>query len=111
MRRVFAAFGFAALSGALLLSFMVIPSGPSRASADKTAIFLIPASDGYGIAHCLLSKSACGEVVADAWCEAHGYARSESYGAAAREDYTGSVSAVRVAMSEREIPLSITCGD
>ncbi len=111
MRRVFAAFGFAALTGALLLSFMLIQAAPSRASTGESAIFLIPASDGYGIAHCLLSRSTCGDVVADAWCEAHGFARAESYGTAAREDYTGSVSAVRVAMREREAPLSITCGD
>jgi hypothetical protein len=111
MRRVFAAFGFAALAGTLLVSFMFIPSSPLRASAEKTATFLIPASDGYGIAHCLLAEAACGDVVANAWCEAHGYARAESYGAVAREDHTGSLSAVRVALREREAPLSITCGD
>jgi hypothetical protein len=111
MRRVFAAFGFAAFAGALMLSFVVIPSGPLRASAEKSATFLIPASDGYGIAHCLVSESPCGEVVANAWCEAHGYARAESYGTAAQEDYTGSVSAVRVAMRGRVAPLSITCSD
>jgi hypothetical protein len=110
MRRVFAAFGFVALAGALVLSFIFVPSGPLRASAEKSAIFLIPASDGYGIAHCLHSQSDCGEVVANAWCEAHGYARAQSYGAAAREEYTSSAGGVRSAIRERELPLSITCG-
>lgn len=95
MRRVFAAFGFFALAGALSLSFILIPAAPLSAS-DQTATFLIPASDGYGIAQCLLTGDACGEIVAAAWCEAHGYARAEAFGAAARD---------------RQSPLSITCSD
>lgn len=111
MRRVFAAFGFFALAGALSLSFVLIPAAPLSASSDQTATFLIPASDGYGIAQCLLSGDVCGEVVATAWCEAHGYARADAFGAAARDEYTGSVSAVRVAARDRQAPLSITCSD
>lgn len=111
MRRVFAAFGFVALAGALILSFVLIPSAPLSAASDQTATFLIPASDGYGIAHCLLSGDACGEIVAGAWCESHGYARADSFGAAALDDYTGSTSAVRVAAGNHHTPLSITCSD
>lgn len=112
MRRVFAAFGFVALAGALILSFVLIPGAPLSASSDQSATFLIPASDGYGIAQCLLSGDACGEVVADAWCESHGYARANSFGAAALGDYMGSAaSAVRISLNEREMPLSITCSD
>lgn len=44
---------------------------------------MIPADDGYGFEGCLAAKSACGMIVADAWCEAHGLARSKSFGPAA----------------------------
>jgi hypothetical protein len=111
MRRVFAAFGFFALAGALSLSFILIPAAPLSASSDQTVTFLIPASDGYGIAQCLLTGDVCGEVVAGAWCESHGYARAETFGAAARDDYTGSAGAIPVAASDRQAPLSITCSD
>ncbi len=109
MRRAFAAVGFAALAGALLSSFATVTSAATRPAGEKPATFLIPASDGYGIADCLLSNHACGAVVADAWCESHGFARAQAYGAAPREDFTGSVSAVPVSLSRAAPPLSITC--
>jgi hypothetical protein len=111
MRRVFAALGFVALAGTLVMSFLVIPTGNLSASLDRSATFLIPASDGYGIANCLSSSAACGEIVATAWCEAHGYPRAQSFGPVAREDHTGSTGAFRLSRIERDEPLSITCGD
>jgi hypothetical protein len=111
MRRAFAASLFVALAGALSLSFILIPASPTSASAERKATFLIPASDGYGIAHCLLTPAACGDIVANAWCESHGYARAASYGAASREDFTGALSAVSVAARDRDLPMTITCTD
>ena len=35
-----------------------------------------PPHDGYGVAECLISGDACGQAVADAWCEAQGYVRA-----------------------------------
>ena len=53
----------------------------SRAPVEKT--FLIPASEGYGVGECLTSPgSECGQVVADAWCEAQGFAAAQSFGVA-----------------------------
>lgn len=109
MRRVFAALGFVALAGTLVVSFLVIPTGNLSASADRNATFLIPSSDGYGIANCLSSLAACGEDVANAWCTAHGFARAQSFGPVQREDRTGSVSAVAFFRAERDEPLTITC--
>jgi hypothetical protein len=115
MRRVFAVSLFAALAGTLVVSFVLVPTASSTvasdASAERKSTFLIPASDGYGIAHCLLGASSCGQVVANAWCESHGYAAAASFGAAPREDFTGSFSAVRLAAADRNPPLAITCVD
>ena len=110
MRRVFAAFGFFALAGALVMSFLLVPE-PLSASSDRPATFLIPPGDGYGIAHCILSGDICGEVVAGAWCESHGFARAESFGAASPVNHTGSLAAIPVASRDRGVPLSITCSD
>ena len=49
---------------------------------------VIPASDGYGFDDCLSANKACGHVIADAWCEAHGMAAAVSFGRA--EDVTAS---------------------
>ena len=49
-------------------------------------MLVIPASDGYGFDDCLSANKACGHVIADAWCEAHGMAAAVSFGRA--EDVT-----------------------
>ncbi|MEE7475600.1 hypothetical protein [Methylobacterium hispanicum] len=80
---------------------------PAR-SVEKT--FLIPSSEGYGVADCLTTPgSACGQTVADSWCEAQGFAAAGSFGIAAPEEYTGSVDLPVSKPSER--PLRITCKD
>jgi hypothetical protein len=50
------------------------------AKAAGTHILVIPAEDGYGFQECLRTKSACGLIVADAWCEAHGLQASKAFG-------------------------------
>lgn len=56
-----------------------------------TNSFVISDTEGYGITECLTNGSACGRVVADAWCEAHGYGQSLAFGRA--DDVTGSTAA------------------
>lgn len=115
MRRAFAAAGFVALTGALVLSFVLLPATHLRASSGDSATFLIPRADGYGVADCLISGGDCGVVVAQSWCEAHGWGRAAAFGEAAAEDMTGSTApAAALAAnrdSERERPLAITCVD
>jgi hypothetical protein len=53
---------------------------PSRAEENRTLI--IPPNDGYGFEECLKAGSACGLVVADAWCKAHGFGASKNFGPA-----------------------------
>jgi hypothetical protein len=107
MSRTVAIVAFSALLAVAAGSLVVLPNGETRA-AGPDATFLIPAADGYGVADCLAaSESECGRVVADAYCEAQGFARAESFGRAAADDVTGAIPANPRAEAER--PIRITC--
>lgn len=110
MRRAFAFLGFASVLGAAVASFTAVPNGASRASAAPSeAVFLIPAADGYGVADCLSgANQECGTVVANAWCEAQGFARAQAFGPARPEDHTGSVETASL-VEEPARPTVITC--
>jgi hypothetical protein len=108
MRRAIALVGLFGIIGAGL-SLSVLPSTDTIAKPTDQQTFLIPASDGYGVADCISSKSECGKIVANAWCEAKGFKTATSYGIAAREDFTGSLSK-QVPAASQEQPLVITCG-
>ncbi len=69
--------------------FIMATHVQARAAA-RTQTFVIPMNDGYGIRECLMDRASCGQVVADAWCEAHGLSKSLAYGPA--EDITASIS-------------------
>ena len=73
------------LLGALVA--ISVSKAPSQAATNH--MLVIPASDGYGFDDCLSGGKACGQVIADAWCEAHGMAASVSFGRA--EDITASI--------------------
>lgn len=85
MRRVLALTAFLALSAALSLSFTLLQTDVSSAAAE-TGEFTLPAADGYGATQCLAEGDACGAVVAESWCAAHGFARVVRYGARAGGD-------------------------
>jgi len=86
--------GLSILAGLLALAAM---QGNARAQETKQAMasetFVIPADDGYGTQDCLGRDKACGQVVASAWCEAHGLAAPIAYGPAA--DITGATAGVK----------------
>jgi len=111
MRRAIAVLGFVALLGLGALSFTLLPTGATRAEGADNATFLIPATDGYGVADCLSSATECGKVIANAWCEAHGFAKAASFGMAAPEDVTGSLEPAAPPVKRAERPLSITCSE
>ena len=108
MRRAFALFGFLSMLTLAAASFIVLPNGVSKANVVN-ATFLIPASDGYGVADCLTGANHCGRIVADAWCESHGFSRAETFGLAV-EDVTGSTATTAATPPSRsQRPISITC--
>ena len=108
MRRAVALLGLFGILGAGI-SLSVLPTSDSVAKPKGQQTFLIPASDGYGVADCISTKSECGKIVANAWCEAQGYKQATAFGLASREDFTGSVPKSSPG-APPEQPLVITCG-
>ncbi len=78
------------LTAALLA---VSAAGRMSAQAQTNHMLVIPASDGYGFDDCIGSNKSCGQIIADAWCEAHGMAASVSFGRA--EDVTASIAPIK----------------
>lgn len=72
------------------VALLVVSASHAPSQAQGGHMLVIPASDGYGFDDCLSANKACGHVIADAWCEAHGLSASTSFGKA--EDITASVS-------------------
>jgi len=51
------------------------------AKAEEIHAYVVASNDGYGLEECLSDAGgACGQVVADAWCEAHGHGAAVSFG-------------------------------
>jgi hypothetical protein len=89
MRRVIVSLGFA-LIAAGGVSFSVVPSAAPR-KASNQSVFLLPPSDGYGIADCIAQNRECGKIVANAWCESKGFAKAASYALVSATETTGSI--------------------
>ena len=97
--------GLAAALAGTALSFAVLPSAPTQA-ASTNATFTVPSEDGYGVGECVSAGAACGQGVADAGCEAQGYARSVSFGVGDMVETTASTGA-----PGPKRPISITCAE
>jgi len=78
----------------------------SGARAGETHALVIAANDGYGVEDCLAEVGDCGQVVADAWCEAHGHGPAVSFGP--RSAFEG-VGATKISMADESYV--IKCGD
>jgi hypothetical protein len=96
-------------------AFVVVPlflgvcgavSSLAGARAGETHEFVIASNDGYGVQDCLAEASECGQVVADAWCEAHGRGPAVSFGP--RSAFSG---AVATKVSAAEDSYIVKCGD
>ncbi|CAN7611704.1 hypothetical protein LJR090_005302 [Bosea sp. LjRoot90] len=108
MRRAVALVGLFGILGAGM-SLALLPATGTVAAPKAERTYLIPAGDGYGVADCIASKSECGQIVADAWCESQGHRVATAYGLAAQEDFTGSTPR-QASATLAEQPLAITCG-
>lgn len=92
-------FATAVISGLLLAT-------PASAGSGKD--FLIHNDDGYGTSDCLAKASACGKIVADAWCESKGFAKAVGYRPADATDMTASSGATRISLSDTFV---ISCSE
>src|SRR5271154_7077159 len=77
---------------------------PARAGATHSLV--IAANDGYGVEECLAEGRDCGQVVADAWCEALGHGAAVSFGLASK--FAGAVATKVAAKPE---PYVVNCSD
>ncbi|MFG1400372.1 hypothetical protein [Xanthobacter sediminis] len=93
-----------AVAGAALLSTAALASGDTR-------IFVIDASDSYGVDGCLASGAPCGEQVATAWCRSHNYSRALDFGRVENEPKVSTAGGARTACSSPlcESAVAITC--
>lgn len=80
---------FASWPAALLALLSVLSAQPAAAGSAETSPFIVAASDGYGVVDCLGGEGGCGQIVADAWCEAHGHGAAVSFGKT--DDVTGAI--------------------
>jgi hypothetical protein len=107
MRRAFTMLGMGTVVFLAAASLTLLPNGTKASSTQTT--FMVPAADGYGVEECLISNQACGQVVANSWCEAHGYTKAVSFRQIAPEEITGNIQQVSVSSQER--PVSVTCSN
>lgn len=105
-----------ALDGALphyflpLLAAMIALAGlktPAQAQAPDRSVFLVDANDGYGVADCLTRGGACGQIVADAWCEAQGFRKAAAFGRA--DDVTATVDLAAISVKPPKDSVIIRC--
>jgi hypothetical protein len=85
-----------------LLASAIVAAGcvTAAAAAETGRSFVIPANDGYGLGECLATGAPCGRLVADAWCEAQGLGKAESFGPADATDVTGTVRVTQAAQPQ-----------
>jgi hypothetical protein len=71
------------------LLFTAAYKASAQAETSVNPTYIISDQDGYGLLECLTQKSACGQIVADSWCEAHGHGAAKAFGRA--DDLTASI--------------------
>jgi hypothetical protein len=91
-----------------LISFALVAGHAAPGRAADSRSFILAESEGYGVQDCLGGEGGCGQVVADAWCEAHGHGPALSFGRT--DDVTGAIATP----ASSKIPSGayfITCGE
>jgi hypothetical protein len=89
----------------LVLGVIIGVSKSGGATAEEIHAYLMAANDGYGLADCLNEGGECGQVVADAFCEAQGRGSAVSFGPQSR--FTGA----EVRISTTAEPYVVNCRD
>ncbi|WP_457091080.1 hypothetical protein [Microvirga sp. P5_D2] len=108
MRRAYTMLGLGTAVFCAAASLTLLPNDTQASSSQAT--FMVPAADGYGVAECLISSDACGQVVANTWCEAQGYVKAVSFRQIDAEEVTGSIQKASMTTGEHR-PISITCSN
>ncbi len=91
-----------------VLAALLVLAASYRAVWAAGHSFILPAASGYGVSDCLGKEQGCSEVVASAWCEAHGYSAPLAYGRA--EDITAAIPGAQPVKLDRN-DFVVTCGE
>ncbi len=89
--------------------FSVAGSFATPSRSQESVNYTISNNDGYGIADCMQSGTDCGRVMANSWCEAHGYAHALAYGSS--QELAGSIAASNEVVKVAAGDVMIRCGD
>ena len=76
----------------LSLGCLALLLGTPPAQAEP-GVFVISASEGYGILDCFAGKAACGKAISDAYCQSQGFGEASAFGLAA--DLTATIGTQR----------------
>ena len=87
--------------------FSVLSQIAPASAAEVSHTLLIGGDDGYGTSACLAEGAACGQIVADALCESHGFSKAQAFHKAEPEEMTGSIGEAPVSKDA----FLINCGE
>ncbi len=80
-----------AFGGCIAASSFAADEPVQMQNASQIRDFVILGGDGYGTSECLATASNCGNIVANAWCESKGFAKSVRYRLANKDETTASI--------------------
>ena len=95
-----------------ILAGLVVLAATQKAVWAEGHTFILPASSDYGVSDCAGKDQGCSEVVASAFCEAHGYAAPLAYGRAG--DMTSAIPATVASVQPIQIDPDayvLSCGE
>jgi hypothetical protein len=92
----------------ILAALLVLAASHRALRAATGHSFILSPADPYGVKDCQGKTQGCNQVVASAWCEAHGYGEALAYGMA--DDVTGTIAGTQPAKPDPN-SLLLTCGD
>ena len=91
----------------LILALSLAPCFPP-AFAQETNVFVMTGTDGYRVTDCLREQGTCGQIVADAWCESHGFRKAIAFGLA--DDVTAAIGVNETHAKLEQAAILIRCG-
>ena len=93
----------------LLAALLFSLSLTAPVNAQELRRLVIPAQDGYDFEACQKNSSQCGQIIADAWCDAKGFGKAVGF--EHMDQYETTASLIQKSQSTRRPALVITCSN
>ena len=93
----------------LAAALIALAGGLRTPAQAQPRNYIIDGSDGYGVTECVASGVACGKMIADGWCEAHGGGQAAAFGLAS--DVTAAIPGGSTAGKLSDGAVIITCAE